>query len=239
MVERVESGIKGFDKLVNGGIPKNSLVIVKGGPGTGKTTFCLQFLVKGIENGEKCVMLTTEEGNGKLFRIAKNFGWELEKWKKEKKLAILSYDGENIRKILNELKRVVKSTKASRVVIDSLSTISVYATAYVNIGELSIKDVIDETTVFSSPIIGDEIRRRSMHRIMRELERLDATILMTSEDLDYDKISDFLCDGLIKLDMEAISSALQRTLRVVKMRGTNMDGSVRDMEITNKGIVVY
>jgi len=44
MAKRVKSGIKGLDKLVGGGFPEKSVVLISGGPGTGKTTLGLQYL---------------------------------------------------------------------------------------------------------------------------------------------------------------------------------------------------
>ncbi len=56
-MEKVTSGIEGFDKLISGGFPKSRAYLVSGEPGTGKTIFTLQYLLQGLKNGEKCVYI--------------------------------------------------------------------------------------------------------------------------------------------------------------------------------------
>ncbi len=61
MIERVPTGVQGLDDLIEGGFPKNSIVIISGEPGTGKTTFALQFIYEGVKKGEPGVFITFEE----------------------------------------------------------------------------------------------------------------------------------------------------------------------------------
>ena len=60
--QRVTSGIKGLDPLIEGGFPKGRSILVTGEPGTGKTIFALQFLAEGLARGEKCIFVTADEG---------------------------------------------------------------------------------------------------------------------------------------------------------------------------------
>ena len=72
--ERVKFGVQGLDKALNGGIPKGNLVLISGGAGTGKTTFCLQFLVNGaLLFGEKGLLITTEQNQVELRKAAAGF----------------------------------------------------------------------------------------------------------------------------------------------------------------------
>ena len=57
--QRMESGIKGLDPLIEGGFPFPSVVLVAGPAGTGKTTFAQKFLFSGADKGEKGLYLTT------------------------------------------------------------------------------------------------------------------------------------------------------------------------------------
>ena len=61
MIKRIKSGIFGLDDLVQGGIPKNSIVLVSGEAGSGKSIFGLQFLVQGAKNNEKGIYVTFEQ----------------------------------------------------------------------------------------------------------------------------------------------------------------------------------
>ncbi|MEM5815302.1 MAG: ATPase domain-containing protein, partial [Candidatus Aenigmatarchaeota archaeon] len=51
-IERIKTLIPGFDELVNGGIPKRNVVLLSGGPGTGKSIFAQQFVFNGLKQNE-------------------------------------------------------------------------------------------------------------------------------------------------------------------------------------------
>ncbi|RLG60666.1 KaiC domain-containing protein, partial [Candidatus Geothermarchaeota archaeon] len=74
-IERVSTGVPELDKLLRGGIPKNFFVAVTGEPGTGKTILLLHFIAKGIEIGDKCIYITTEESRESIIRQASQFKW--------------------------------------------------------------------------------------------------------------------------------------------------------------------
>ncbi len=57
----ITTGLTGLDKLMGGGFPKGTAVLLSGGPGAGKTLFGLNFLVDGAEKGEKCYYLSISE----------------------------------------------------------------------------------------------------------------------------------------------------------------------------------
>src|SRR3989344_4985285 len=79
-MERVKFGIQGLDKALDGGIPKNNLVLVSGGAGTWKSTLCLQYLINGASLfGERGLYVSTEQSEAELKRAAERFGWNLDK----------------------------------------------------------------------------------------------------------------------------------------------------------------
>ncbi|RLE59540.1 MAG: KaiC domain-containing protein, partial [Thermoprotei archaeon] len=61
MIERVKSGIPGLDEILNGGIPRRNIVLLSGGPGTGKSIMGQQFLYNGLLQGEPGVLVALEE----------------------------------------------------------------------------------------------------------------------------------------------------------------------------------
>jgi KaiC/GvpD/RAD55 family RecA-like ATPase len=61
VVERVKTGIPGFDEILNGGIPKRNVILLSGGPGTGKSIFSMQFLWNGLQMGEPGIYVALEE----------------------------------------------------------------------------------------------------------------------------------------------------------------------------------
>ena len=80
MIKRVHTGVPGLDESLEGGIPKGFAVIVTGPPGTGKTTFCMQFLIEGVRNNEKCIFFSFEEPMEQLVQYFMQFGWNIGKY---------------------------------------------------------------------------------------------------------------------------------------------------------------
>ena len=66
--EYVITGIEGFDKLFEKGIPKGSSVLISGGAGSGKTIFCLQLAAYHASKGRKCYYMSFEESEEKLLQ---------------------------------------------------------------------------------------------------------------------------------------------------------------------------
>ena len=77
-IDRVRTGISGLDNIIQGGFPKNSITLVSGPPGGGKSIFCFQFLWEGIKNGEKCLFLTLDKKPEGLIEQAKKLGFDFE-----------------------------------------------------------------------------------------------------------------------------------------------------------------
>ena len=101
-IVRVPTGIPGLDKLIQGGLVKNSANLVAGGTGTGKTIFAIQFLVEGVKRKEPGIYITFEEKKKKVYLDMLEFGWDLEKYEKEGLFNFLEYTPEQVKNILTE-----------------------------------------------------------------------------------------------------------------------------------------
>jgi len=238
LVERVRSGIPGFDELIEGGFPKGTTVLVTGPTGSGKTTFGVQFIYKGAElYGEPGVIVTMEERAQDLRREMKSFGWDVEKYERERKIAII--DGvsavagipseepyvleDNINPVdfLRYIYRVVKSIKAERLLIDSIPSISF------RLGkEHDIREVLLQ-----------------LNTILLEM---NVTAILTTEAVDpsHGRISrfgveEYISRGVVLLDFIEKDVELKRYLLIRKMRETKHSMKKFPFEITEEGIVVY
>ncbi|MEM1921723.1 MAG: ATPase domain-containing protein, partial [Desulfurococcaceae archaeon] len=89
MVERVKTNIKGFDDIVNGGIPKRSVVLLSGGPGTGKSIFGMQYLWNGLQMGEPGLYIALEEHHAQIRINMKQFGWDVKQYEQQGVFAIV------------------------------------------------------------------------------------------------------------------------------------------------------
>ena len=227
-MERINSGIEGFDNLVEGGFPLGSNILLSGSPGTGKTIFALQFLNDGLKKEEDCLFISFGQKKESLKEQGRQFGFDVE----NHNLNFLNISSIEAGKFLkNNLKLTdhiireelnisenIKNPK--RIVVDSLSELAIYGKSYFR--SENIKEII--------------------YDVIRGLNQEDRVVLYTSElsqSSDYlsrDTASEFACDGIIKLlAMEGLG---KRTLTVKKMRCTKHEITPKTIKITEKGIIV-
>ena len=230
-MERVQTGIKGFDRLVEGGLPKGSVILLNGTPATGKTIFALEYLVNGAEKfNENGIYITFEEKAESLKVQAMQFGWDLDKLENKQRLIIRQISPSEIGKnTIREIMELAKEHKVQRIVIDSLSTLAINTpTTYLNVNEMN------EYTI-----------KRFIYSFIDDLKEIDSiTSLLISqglndEDLSRDDVSEFICDGIIHLTFESMGGEFSRSLLVRKMRRTKNDEDIHPLEIGKNGIVIH
>ena len=217
----IKSGILGLDEILNGGIRKNSSVLIVGGPGTGKTILTLQFLQEGIKNKEPTLFITSEQSSEAVVDVAKKLN--LQHIKKENKF-IQIYEQDVINKNLISLEQplsIIKKNKIKRVVLDS---ITLFDFMY---GE------------------GKKEFRKGVLSFITNIKKQDTTLLVTSErpttEIDQFKHEpeDFLFDGLIILTKIRKGSSYERCLTVAKMRYQDHSMNIFPFTIQKNGITVY
>ncbi len=235
----VPTGIPGVDDILAGrGIPKGHIVLISGGPGSGKTTFAIQFLYTGAtQQGESGVYVTLDEDPTDIKANMANYGWDLKKLEDEKKLVFINVSPVRVApservgliqigmkefrliKLLEAIKRGVKDVDAKRVVVDPM-------------------------TIFTLQY-PDEIERiYAMRDLMRDLKRTGCTNLLISElrgtGLEREhQFEEYLAQGVILLRTFLKDSRLVRVFQVEKMRGLAIDNQPRPYDISAKGIEVY
>lgn len=134
-VEKLATGIEGFDLVANGGLPSGRTTLVSGTAGSAKTVFAVQFIAEGIAQfGEAGVFVTFEETPDDIRRNVANLGWDIAEWENNRQWVFVdaslqmeegtiiagSYD---LGALLARIEYAVQQTGATRVVIDSLSAV--------------------------------------------------------------------------------------------------------------------
>jgi KaiC/GvpD/RAD55 family RecA-like ATPase len=218
---RVPTGIKGLDEAMDGGLVRNSICLLSGNPGSGKSIFAMQYLVNGIvKYGEPGVYITLEEKKDKLIENMKNFGWDLEKLEKEGKLGIidLSPSSDFNAKSFSDLEDgIIKKTRAKRIVMDSL-------TSYFLLFEENSN------------------KREASLNLFDLLGNWGCTSMLIEEcDIESkrDSYFEFQADCIILLSNIKHQDVRTRAIEIYKMRGSKHSTKTFPLEIKENGVVVY
>jgi len=213
-LERVRTGVDAFDELVMGGLPRTRTTVVGGTPGSGKTIFATQFLIHGITRyGENGVLVTFEEPPADIESNMRGFGWDLARWRKEKRLAVVDASppakeelviGDfDLFGLLSRIQHAARSVSARRVVLDSL------------------------TQLFDHFIGDAKVLRRELFRITDALKKDGLTVLMTAErnteygEITRHRLEEFIADNVVILRNVLQREKRRRTIEVLKMRGSH------------------
>ncbi|ADI32434.1 KaiC domain-containing protein [Staphylothermus hellenicus] len=229
-IERLPTGIKGLDEILRGGIPQGFVVAVVGEPGTGKTVFCIHFIGKGLETGDKGIYVTTEESRESIIRQAAMFNIDLRKHVDEGNLVIID--------ALMEERGDPWSLR--ELDIEELLSKIIEAKKYLGYGHARL--VIDSMSAFwlDKPAMA----RKYSYIIKRRLARWNMTIILTSQyavttSLGFGFGVEHVADGIIRFRKSILGGELKRFLVVEKMRQTDHDKRVFLIDIVDgKGLVV-
>jgi len=220
-VERVLTGIEGFDDMLGGGFLKRRHVLVRGGPGSGKTTFSMEFLYRGALAGEKGLMVLLEEKPEKLLEnLSNGLDWDLKGQIDKGNLVLISVDSFSWEHLSDVIQSYIIRHGVKRVVIDTLTLL-----------KLNTKDEFDF--------------RRNLIGLLAFLESLDCTVLLTAESSTTARegtaysLEEFIVDGVVALYSVPVKNERRRALEILKMRGVNHSNAMYPFKITSDGIVVY
>jgi circadian clock protein KaiC len=125
-MERVKTGIKGLDEMLDGGFMPETANLVEGAPGTGKSTLGMQFIYNGITQAqEPGLILTFEEFPQQYYRDAASFGWDFRALEQAGQLRILLISPEvslkDLAQVGGVIERAAREIGARRILVDSLS----------------------------------------------------------------------------------------------------------------------
>lgn len=225
---KVLTGIKGFDEITTGGLPKNRPALVAGNPGSGKTLMGMQFLVNGaMMYNEPGVFITFEEKKEELILNVESLGYDLQKLINKNKIYVeqvrTNKDGflksgeYSIEGLFVRLEEAINKVKAKRIVLDSLDTL------------------------FSKLDAG--ILRSEFQRLFGWLKDKKVTAMITAEVgnnfITHLGLEEYVADCVILLDNRVKDQITTRRLRVVKYRGSFHGNNEYPFVIDERGITVF
>ena len=228
---KAPTGIVGFDQLCEDGLPRGRTTLLLGGPGSGKTVLAMQFLVHGAQHcREPGIFVAFEETSERISANAAEFGWNLAKLQSSKLFimdaqptpdSIQSGDFDLVG-LLAALSHRIKALGVRRIVLDALDVVLA---------------LLPDTAA----------KRREIYRIHEWLLKSGLTAIITSKDNsdEYDATGhqpfgfmQFMVDCAVILNHHVVQGVSQRSLRVLKFRGSSFQENESPFVISRIGLEV-
>ena len=226
---RISTGSDGLDDILGGGFDANRMYLYEGRPGTGKTTIALQFLLRGVRDGERVLYISLSETKRELTVVAQRHGWTLEgvdifelvppetTLDPDRELTVFHPAEVELSETTSVIFKEVERINPTRVVLDSLSELRLLA---------------------QNPLR----YRRQVLALKHFFTNRNCTVILlddlssAQDDLQLHSIA----HGVVMLEQLAIDyGAERRRLRVIKMRGIRFRGGYHDFIIEQGGLTIF
>lgn len=223
------SGIDGLDELLGGGLPQGGLYLLTGEPGSGKTTFSMQFLRTGVAAGQRALLIALSETYAELAAFAASHGWSLDGIDVMHLSDLVQIIGDNGQQTLfhtadvefaeltDRIRARIATVRPERMVIDSLS---------------ELRHLAGEPSRF----------RLHLEVLKPSLAQVGCTALLVDDgrtETAGGSIRTFV-HGVVALDYQCPEfGPYRRRLRIQKMRNLAFREGLHDFEIQTGGLVVF
>ncbi|MBM7118873.1 AAA family ATPase [Archangium primigenium] len=221
-LERMSSGVPRLDELLGGGFITDSVTLLSGSPGTGKSILCMQFVLEAARRQERALYITLEEHPAQLIQGARSLGLPLQEALDAGWVEFLYLPREHMHaaRFLSLVEETIRRGRPTRLVLDSASDIEVLG------------------------FISDELRRL-LHSLVLRLRGLGVTSLFTLEarslfvsDIISERGLSPLADNILMLRYAQQEGVLVPVLTVVKTRGSAHDRASHCLSIGEGGVTL-
>jgi circadian clock protein KaiC len=216
---RISSGNDELDAMCGGGFFRDSVILLSGATGTGKTLTVTQFLAGGAKASERCLLLAFEESRDQLFRNASGWGMDFERMERDGMLRVVCDYPEvaGLEDWLVKIKQMIEDFKPARVALDSLSALERMGTVK------AFREFVISLTSFIK------------HKEITGLFTSTTSALMGGPSITEGHIST-LTDSIILLRYVEMFGEMKRGLTVLKMRGSVHEKNIREFTIDGSGM---
>jgi circadian clock protein KaiC len=222
MSERISTGNLELDTLLDGGFLRNSMILLAGNPGAGKTILSSKFIYEGALNDEPGVYACFAETRKRLIQDMKKFDIDFEPMIRRRKIEVLdlSIGSETeVQSALNQIFEAITTLRAKRLVVDSIAAMAMG--------------------------LETEFEKRHLIRLLYRLILKTGCTTIAITDIPWnsnrigESIEEFVADGIMLMEhFYDESGSLKRQLRITKMRGTNHSRKTLRYAINEKGLQI-
>ncbi|HVU33045.1 MAG TPA: ATPase domain-containing protein [Opitutaceae bacterium] len=223
------TGIPGLDLILRGGLPSQRLYLIRGMPGTGKTTLAMQFLLTGLARGERVLYIALSETREEITEVARSHDWDLRRMEIFELSALESQIAEEsqntifhpaeieLNKTTELILRQIESVKPHRLVIDSVSELRLLSDS----GLRYRRQMLSFKQYFAG-------------------QKITALLLDDHGAQEGDLHVQSIAHGVITLELtQSDYGSERRRVRVSKLRGVPFVGGYHDADIVTGGLRVF
>ena len=226
-IPKCPTGIKGFDQITEGGLPKNRTTLISGSAGSGKTLWGIDFLINGaLHYNEPGIFMSFEETEDELYKDVASLNLDLRGLVSQRKILLeyvllerrdIQETDFNLEGLLIRLEQAIDSIGAKRVVLDSIESLF-------------------------AGLTDAGILRLEIKRLFRWLKGKHVTAIITGEPgegaFTRHGLEEYISDCIILLDNRVYEQISIRRIRVIKYRGSNHGTNEYPFVIDKDGLSV-
>lgn len=232
----VKTGIPGFDSFLSVGFKKNSSILISGPPGSGKTTFGLQYIYSGAkEFDEPGVYLSLAQNIQEIKNDCKSFGWDIEKLIHKEKIVMADLRPFKIKE--KSIERDDSLYRGEQIAFEHLTKFILNSIKKINAKRV----VIDSISILQMQYSDEFYMRQGLQGMLQALENFGVTSLLLSEASENDKTSleGFATSGIIQLNNQITNNEIKRTIKIIKLRGIEHSQHIHALELRDDGLHIH
>jgi KaiC/GvpD/RAD55 family RecA-like ATPase len=245
---KIRTGIAGLDRMLHGGLVPHRSYIVSGPPGSGKTVLAKQFLLEGVQGGERCLFVALEEPPNEIKQNMRAFKWVADDVEMlDANSDIRRFEPTPVIEISTEVEparmrdiddriRKTPDFESHEVTVHSLQQLE--KTLFIK--RRYDRVVIDSITALKYFCMREFEESLTTQSFMRFLAESKVTTVLTVElpEEGHAPPESFLARGEIRLHKLRDETGIRRFISIEKYKGSSHDEFVYPFEIHSSGIVV-